>query len=241
MWRAGRAFCVFVQNKVDKTCSKLYFLYMYLFMFLLLPLILAAWCFYKKDSHLIPAIFLGIIVAVLVCGFKVFFLYSHRIIPYSFKSNVLFLLVRQTLLPVVLLYGIFFAWSKDEISYKIEAFFPLLLSFYMLYLPYTIISTAEGLYTTFPLFVKPVLFVVMIFSLGLGAKHIEKTVKNKKYVFTAVWIIICLVSVLVPSLLESMYILDMNYLFVLLLSAVYSAVLPVLFILSKLGVLTVKD
>ena len=61
------------------------------------------------------------------------------------------------------------------------------------------------------------------------------------YVFTAVWIIICLVSVLVPSLLESMYILDMNYLFVLLLSAVYSAVLPVLFILSKLGVLTVKD
>ena len=153
---------------------------------------------------------------------------------------MLYLLVRQTLLPVVLVYGIFFAWSKDEISYKVEAFFPLLISFYMLYLPYTIISTSEGLYTTFPLIVKPVLFVVMIFSLALSAKHIEKTVKNRKYVFAAIWIIIGLASVLVPSLLEGMYILDMNYLLILVLSGVYSAALPVLFILSRFGVLTVK-
>ena len=213
---------------------------MYLFMLLLLPLILAAWCFYKKDSHLIPVIFTGLVAAILVCGFKAFFLYSHRIIPYSYKSNVLYLLVRQTLLPVVLLYGIFFAWSKDEISYKVEAFFPLLISFYMLYLPYTIISTSEGLFTSFPLFVKPVLFVVMIFSLGLSAKHIEKTLKNKKILFAVIWILIGLVSVVIPSLLEGMYILDMNYLLVLVLSAVYSALLPVLFILSRFGVLTVK-
>lgn len=209
-------------------------------MFLLLPLILAAWCFYKKDSHLIPVIFTGAVAAVLVCGFKAFFLYSHRIIPYSFESNVLYLLVRQTLLPVILLYGIFFVWSKDKISYKVEAFFPLLISFYMLYLPYTIVSTSEGLYTSFPLFVKPVLFVVMIFSLALSAKHIEKTVRNKKYVFTVIWGIIALISVVVPSLLEGMYILDMNYLLLLVLSAVYSALLPILFILSRFGVLTVK-
>ncbi len=213
---------------------------MYLFMFLLLPLILAAWCFYKKDSHLIPVIFTGAVAAVLVCGFKAFFLYSHRIIPYSFESNVIYLLVRQTLLPVILVYGIFFAWSKDEVSYKVEAFFPLLISFYMLYLPYTIISTSEGLYTTFPLIVKPVLFVVMIFSLALSAKHIEKTVKNKKYAFAVIWGIIGIVSVLVPSILEGMYILDMSYFLILVLSGVYSAALPVLFILSRFGVLTIK-
>ena len=132
---------------------------MKLFMFLLLPLILLAWCFYKKDLHLLPVIFTGMLAAVFVCGFKAFFLYSNRIIPYSFSSNVLYLLIRQTLLPVILLYGIFFAWSKDKVSYKVEAFFPLLISFYMLYLPYTIISTSEGLYTSFPLFVKPILFL----------------------------------------------------------------------------------
>ncbi len=213
---------------------------MYLFMFLLLPLVLAAWCFYKKDSHLIPVILIGTVVAVLVCGFKAFFLYSHRIIPYSFQSNVMYLLIRQTLLPVILVYGLFFVWSKDKVSYKVEAFFPLLISFYMLYLPYTIISTSEGIYTTFPLLVKPVLFVVMIFSLALSAKHIEQTVINKKIVFTAIWILISIMSVIVPSLIEGMYILDMSYILILLLSAVYSAALPVLYLLSRFGVLTVK-
>ena len=56
-------------------------------MFLLLPLLLAAYCIYKKDKHIIPAIFLGIIVAVLVCGFRAFFLYAHRIVPYSFEKS----------------------------------------------------------------------------------------------------------------------------------------------------------
>lgn len=213
---------------------------MYLFMLLLLPLILAAWIFYKREPHQIPVIFAGLISAVLVCGFRAFFLYSHRIIPLSFESNMMYLLIRQTLLPIMVLYGVFFAVSRDTISYKVEALFPLLISFYMLYLPYTILSGADHIITTFLLFVKPVLFTVMIFSLGLSAKHIEKNINAKKYFFTAVWILISLVSIVVPSVLETMYILDMSYFLILLLSAVYSAALPVLFILSRLGVLTVK-
>ncbi len=213
---------------------------MYLFMLLLLPLIFAAWCFYKRDPHQIPVIATGLISAVLVCGFRAFFLYSHRIIPYSFELNMWYLLLRQTLLPVLVLYGVFFLISKDEVSYKVEALFPLLISFYMLYLPYTILSGMDHIVTTFPLFIKPVLFAVMIFSLGLCAKHIEKTIRAKKYVSAAVWIIISLVSIVVPSVLETMYILDVSYFLILLLSAVYSAALPVLFVLSRLGVLTVK-
>ena len=213
---------------------------MYFFMLLLLPLILAAWCFYKRDAHLIPVIFMGLIIAVLVCGFRAFFLYSHRVIPFSFGKNMWYLLLRQTLLPVVLLYGLFFLISKDTISYKVEALFPLLISFYLLYLPYTILSTSEKIITTFPLFIKPVLFTVMIFSLGLSAKHIEKTIRAKKYAFTVIWGFIAAVSIVFPSILETMYILDMSYFLILVLSGVFSAALPILFILSKLGVLTVK-
>ena len=209
-------------------------------MLLLLPLILAAWCFYKKDSHLIPAIFLGLITAVLVCGFRAFFLYSHRVIPVSFEKNMLYLLMRQTLLPVVFIYGLFFVISKDELSYKVESLFPLLLSFYTLYLPYNILSTSEQIITTFPLLVKPVLFAVMIFSLGLSAKHIEKTILAGMYFFSAVWILIALASIVFPSVVETMYMLDMSYFLILILSSVYSAALPVLFMLSRLGVLTVK-
>ena len=210
-------------------------------MLLLLPLILAAWIFYKKNPHMIPVIFTGLITAVLVCGFRAFFLYAHRVIPFSFGLNMWYLLLRQTLLPIIALYGIFFAVSKDEISYKVEALFPLLISFYILYLPYTILSTSEKVITTFPLFIKPVLFTVMIFSLGLSAKHIEKTVRAKKYFFTAVWIIIALVSIVFPSVAETMYLLDMSYFLILVLSGVFSATLPILFIFSRLGVFTVKD
>lgn len=210
-------------------------------MFLLLPLILTAWCFYKRDVHLIPVIFTGVISAVLVCGFRAFFLYAHRIVPYSFMLNMWYLLLRQTLLPVIVLYGVFFLVSKDELSYKIEALFPLLISFYMLYLPYTILSTSEKIITTFPLMLKPMLFAVMIFSIGLGAKHIEKTIKAKKYVYAAIWGLICIISIVFPSILETMYLLDMSYFLILILSGVYSAALPVLFILSKLGILTVKE
>ena len=213
---------------------------MYFFMLLLLPLILAAWCFYKRDSHLVPVIFMGLIIAVLVCGFRAFFLYSHRVIPFSFGKNMWYLLLRQTLLPVVLLYGLFFLISKDSISYKVEALFPLLISFYLLYLPYTILSTSEKIITTFPLFIKPVLFTVMIFSLGLSAKHIEKTIRAQKYVFTVIWGIIAAVSIVFPSVVETMYLLDMSYFLILVLSGVFSATLPILFILSRLGVLTVK-
>ncbi len=214
---------------------------MYLFMLLLLPLILAAWIFYKKNPHMIPVIFTGLITAVLVCGFRAFFLYAHRVIPFSFGLNMWYLLLRQTLLPIIALYGIFFAVSKDTISYKVEALFPLLISFYILYLPYTILSTSEKVITTFPLFIKPVLFTVMIFSLGLSAKHIEKTIRAKKYFFTAVWIIIALVSIVFPSVAETMYLLDMSYFLILVLSGVFSATLPILFIFSRLGVFTVKD
>ena len=213
---------------------------MYLFMFLLLPLILTAWCFYKKDTHMIPVIFTGLITAVLVCGFRAFFLYSHRIIPLSFATNMIYLLVRQTLLPVVVLYGVFFLVSKDTVSYKVEAIFPLLISFYILYLPYTILSTSEKIITTFPLLVKPVLFTVMIFSLALSAKHIEKTVTGKKYFSCTVWILISLVCVVFPSVMETMYLLDKSYFLILILSGVYCLVLPGLFIVSRLGKTIIK-
>ena len=213
---------------------------MYLFMFLLLPAILTAWCFYKREPRLIPVIFTGLISAVLVCGFRAFFLYSHRIIPFSFGMNMWYLLLRQTLLPIVVLYGVFFLISKDEIAYKIEALFPLLISFYMLYLPYTILSGSEKIFTSFPLFIKPTLFTVMIFSIGLAAKHIEKTIREEKYVFSAVWILICIISITFPSVLEAMYIMNMSYFLILVLSGIYSLTLPLLFIFSRLGKAIIK-
>ncbi len=213
---------------------------MYLFMFLLLPLILTAYCIYKKDTRIIPVIFVGIVAAVLVCGFKAFFLYSHRIIPFSFGKNVWYLLVRQTLIPVILVYGLFFLWSKDQLSFKFDAFMPLVMAFYVLYLPYNIISTADHVITSFQLFVKPAVFAVMILTISFLLKRLENSITANKKVMAVLIGILIVINLLIPALLESMYILDMNYFLILLLSGLYSAVLPLLFILSKLGLLSAK-
>ena len=199
-------------------------------MFLLLPLILTAWCLYKKDTRIISVIFIGLIAGVLVCGFKAFFLYSHRIIPYSFSENVVYLLVRQTLLPVALIYGLFCLWSRDTFEFKAESFCPLLLSFYALYLPYTIISTAEQVYTAFSLLVKPCLFCAMILILAFFMCKLQKSVAGKKTVQAVLWGILFLIAVVIPSFIEGMFVMDMSYFLILLLSGIYSAALPVLFI-----------
>ncbi len=201
-------------------------------MFLLLPLVLAAWCCYKKDTRFVPVIFMGLVTGVLVCGFKAFFLYSHRILPYSFGDNVAYLLIHQTLLPLSILYGLFCLWSRDSFSFKAEAFGPLMLSFYTLYLPFTIISTAEQVYTSFLLLIKPGLFAVMIMILAFCLQQIERTVSLKKYVITALWLVISVIIVIIPSLIDGMYILDMNYLLILLLSLLYAAIFILLIFLQ---------
>ena len=210
---------------------------MYLFMFLFLPLVLTAYCFYKKDRKIIPVIFLGIIAAVLVCGFKAFFLYSHRIIPYSFGKNVWYLLVRQTLIPVLLVYGIFCLWSKDELSFKFESFLPLVLSFYILYLPYNIISTSDHVISTFQLFVKPAVFAVMLLLISFILRKFEYCIREKKIVLLVLLSIFAIVIQIVPALLEGMFFLDMNYVLILILSIIYCGLIPVLFLLKRIDIL----
>ncbi len=202
-------------------------------MFLLLPLILAALCFYKKDTRRIPVIFIGLIAGVLVCGFKAFVLYSHRIIPYSFSENVVFLLIRQTLLPVALVYGLFCLWSRDTFEFKAESFCPLLLSFYALYLPYTIISTADHIYTSFSLLIKPCLFCAMILILAMLMSKLQISVARKKNGFAVLWSILFLAAVVVPSFIEGMFMMDMSYFLVIILSVIYCVTAPVLFWLKK--------
>lgn len=197
---------------------------MLLFMFLLLPVVLAGYCFYRKDSKMIPSIFIGLMSAVLVCLFRTFFLYAHRVIPYSLGSNIGYLLIRQTLLPVLILYGIFIAVSKDGLEYKGKAVFPLLTSFYMVYLPYSIITTSEGLYSGFSIFVKPLLFAFMILFVSFCAIRIVKAIEDKKIIFIILYSVAALLYLFMPVLIESYSIINENMVLQVILSIVYCLV-----------------
>lgn len=181
---------------------------MLLFMFLLLPCVLIGYCIYKKEPKVIPVIFIGVLSAILLCAFKTFFLYAHRIVPYSVEQNIIYLLVRQTLVPCVILYGLFILFSKDSFAFKVQSLLPLLLSFYAIYLPYTIVSTAEGLYSGFDAFCKPILYTFMIFQLSQLSKSICKSFKEKKQFMVVLKSLFVIVYLVIPTVIESMMIID---------------------------------
>lgn len=203
---------------------------MLIFTFLLLAILIASYCLFKKEKKVIPVIVTGVLTGIIVCAFKTLFLYAHRVIPYDFASNYLYLLVKQSLLPVIVLYGVFFAFSKDTLDFKIESFFPLELSFFAIFLPHVIVSTSEGLYSAFALFVKPVLFSCMLIQLGIMAKWFYSSFKKKSVFCMIIFILIGLVYLCIPALLETMALLKINT-FVMISGCILYCLTPVLLII----------
>lgn len=194
---------------------------MLLFTIILMPLVFMLYSIQHKEVKIIMPAFIGVMTGILVTAFKVFFLYSHRVVPYSISANIIYLILRQSLLPAVLIYGLFFLISKDTREYKINFCFPLLLSFYMIYLPYSIISTSEGLYSFFSLFVKPVVYIVMIYQVSQFLKLLMNEVENKVYAKIALYGCFIFLYLFIPAVLESFVIVE-KYVFVIyILSLVY--------------------
>ena len=65
---------------------------MLLFSFLLLPLLITWFCFYYKNRKVSSVIVFGAFAAILVCGFRAFFTFSHRVIPYDFTEIFIYFL-----------------------------------------------------------------------------------------------------------------------------------------------------
>lgn len=206
---------------------------MLLFLFLLFPVVLIGYCFYKPTAINFISIFIGLLSAVLICAFKTFFLYAHRVIPYSFADNMVYLLIRQTLLPALVLCGVFIAFSKDTLDYKIKSICPLLLSFYMVYLPYSVVSTSEGLYSAYGIFAKPLIYVFMILQISYCAEGIFNGINSRNKVFIVIYSFIILVYLFIPAIIESLSLINEMTALQVILAVVYCLVPVVLELLPK--------
>ena len=169
---------------------------------------------------------MGVVSAILVCACKTLFLFSHRIVPYSFEANYIYLLFRQSVLPVVILFSVFCAFSKDTIQFKLEAFFPLELSFYAVFLPHLIVSSSEGLYSGFSLFVKPLLYAFMLIQLGIFSRWIGKSIENGKKIFLILFFIGAVIYLCIPSLFEAMYMIKYG-LPIMITGIVFYSLIPI--------------
>lgn len=208
---------------------------MLLFSLLLIPVVLGGFCLYYKDKKIFLPICFGLISGILVCSFKTFFVYSHRIVPYSVGQNFLFIFFRQIFFPTVILYLIFFFFSKDDFKYKIDMCCPLLLSFYMIFLPYTIITSSEGLYSIFNLFIKPVVYTFLIIQVSYSFKVVIESVVDKESEINFKQALIGLVYFVLPALIESFFLVDKLTLVMIILAVIYSVIPFFVFFIKKIS------
>lgn len=194
---------------------------MLLFSFMVIPLLLTCFCMYYKNKDIVPVVVMGLVAGILVCAFKTFFLFSHRVVPYSLSENYVYLFFRQAFIPVILLYAIFFIFSKDSLDYKINAYFPLELSFFTVFLPYLTVSSSEGLYSTYSLFVKPFVFAGMIIMTAIMVRWAYKTFTLKKIYFTVIFVLLALGYIMLPALFEAMYLIKEKVALVMIFSSLY--------------------
>lgn len=199
---------------------------MLLFLFIVLPLALILYFFFNKGSKFFGAMLVGVLCAVLLCAFKVFLTYSHRLIPVSFSENFVYYLLNESCLPLCGVSLIYFLIVRDSIENKINFFFPLICAFYAIYLPYLVVGKTISVYSGYAIFIKPIVYLAMIVQIALSLRCIISSLKSKKIVFIAINIVLIVAYLIIPAIIESLYVMNMSFVEVILISAVY-IIIPV--------------
>lgn len=202
---------------------------MLLFLFIVLPLSLVVYYLFNKERKFFCPMLVGVLCAVLLCAFKVFFTYSHRLIPVSFSENFAYYLLNQSGAPLCGVSLIYFLITKDSLENKINAFFPLISAFYAVYLPYLVVSGTTSVYSGYAIFIKPLVFLAMVVQCALSLRCIFTSVKSKKIAFVAINIVLILAYLIIPAIIEALYAMNMSFVAVIVLSAVY-VIIPIAYL-----------
>lgn len=195
---------------------------MLLFLLLLFPLALVAYYVYRKDPKQLLAIVTGLLIGAVVSGISFFFKFSHRVVPYSFALNLTYYIEKMGIITVVVIYGLFFLVSKDSFEDRIGYFDSLMLSCYAVMVPFYVITGNESsVYPGFAIFVKPLIYLAMIFAAGSLLNTFYKSIVNKKIGIAILSALVMIAVLLVPSLIEALYAISYSYALVLIFSFVY--------------------
>ena len=183
-------------------------LLMFLFLFTLLPIDLIASCISLKDRAVIPVVIAGGFFGVCACIGKFVFSFRHRIVPFSFWANSAAIFFSQLALPTAIIGALFFVLFRNDRTFKIRLFFPLVISFYMTYLPYFVIAGTEHAFSLFELVLKPSMYVCyaaweayVLWRIN-GIVQTDATMKVRVY-----WYAAAFVGAFVPAAIETLYLL----------------------------------
>lgn len=175
-------------------------------MMILIPSTLIFFCMKEKDKAFIPVGFSGILVGVFVCIMTSLFSFLHRIPEYSFSSNFTYYFFREYILPLAILYAVYFIFTKDEFSFKIKSFFPLSAGFSSIYMPYMIIASNRELFSFFELFCKPVIWLSLLVIMQFSLTRISISAVQKKTKSLMIYSVIMAFALFIPPFLNSLWI-----------------------------------
>lgn len=198
-------------------------------MVLLFPVVLGFCCAHSNKRIYGFLIFLGVFAGILVSGCTAVFSYMHRIPEYSFPSNFIYFLLKEYCLPLILVYALYFFCTKDSFDFRVKAFFPVTGAFFTVYMPYCTIASNSAAFSFFLLFVKPVVVLSMVFLCSLIAYRIYRLACEKKTGLIVAFSFSALVSMAVPAVLETMWLLEILLPVVYVASVLYGLIALVLF------------
>lgn len=200
-------------------------------MLILIPSILIFCCIRSRDNTISPVV-VGTFVGVCVCMFIAFFSFKHRIPEYSFGINFLYYALIEYVLPLILLYVSYFFVSKDSLEFRIKTFFPITASFFSIYMPYCILSSADAAFSFFDLFVKPVVFLSMLIISAYFVFFIAKVACERNVKKIIILSVLFSLALFVPPFFNTIWLLKIMLPIVYLGSVIYSVFAIILFAIS---------
>ncbi len=206
---------------------------MFLFMILLFPTVLAFCCVHSNKKIYGFLISLGAFTGVLVSGFTAAFSYMHRIPEYSFVSNFFYYFLKEYALPLILVYALYFFLTKDSVEFRVKAFFPVVASFFAIYMPYCIIAASSAAFSFYLLFVKPVVMLSMIFLCSLITYKIYCSAQEKNIKGIIAYSFCAILILAVPAVLESLWLMCIALPVVYSVAVCYALVSLVLFFMNS--------
>ena len=178
-------------------------------------------------------IFIGLILGVIYALVDFFTAFAYRNPTYNIGTNFTYYFLSTTLMPVIISAVILFLLSKDNWQFKFQNFTPLILGFFVLFLPYETISKNDT-FDFFLLFIVPILYTTMIILMDYNFEFIqaiyEKSVKAKHLYIPILGILLALI---IPSLIYSMYYTQMLVPLAIILGIVFVGGTITLEIFSK--------
>lgn len=189
---------------IECTLNLCYYYSMTLFSIVLFPL---AYAFYFHFSE-VPAgkkiitAFSGLFIAAVVCAYIGLFASIYHLPSASFIKEAFHVFLTQIFIPLLLILLVLWGLCrKDSLMNLIEVIFPYCAGFYAVYLPFCMLQ-GKLPYPFYVLFMKPVLFLAMLYGISFYLKEIfSRADKKEKWIGAG----LLAVMLFMPALTEGIW------------------------------------